>query len=91
MEIKKDIELMRKRNKAPLLIVWITWKLFVTMIMIQKCSWPEDLSIRKGNDIQVPWGYLQCDPDGVSVRWVEVREEDLRGTWWSEMNDELNE
>ncbi len=66
--IKEKLQFHRKHNKRALMIAGIAWKVLVTMIMIEKCRWPEDLSIRKWNDTEVPWGHIQCETDSIHMK-----------------------
>lgn len=45
--LKEKIQFHWKHNKTWIIIVGIAWKLLATMIMVEKCKWPEDLSVRQ--------------------------------------------
>ena len=61
--LKSRAEFMRKHNKKSIILAGIAWKLLATMIMVEKCRWPEDLSKRQWTEES--W---EMEQDGTYVK-----------------------
>lgn len=47
LNIKERASEIRDNHKRGLILLGISWKILATLIMIEKCNWPKDMSTPK--------------------------------------------